>query len=793
MLVFAGATGTAPSAVAGVTTLGPCPFANADDAGKNNASEVYRSGVDSLTPALSPISGKLEQSRPLKGASGFNGKPVTAYEYYGTSGAFWSVATEDCWGAAKIGGNMMANQMLSGTKAITSISIGMFQWASSPNLMADFAKPMDAVVKGLKKNLYLNFLSPIVVLGALWMAWQGLVKKRTTEATQGAVWMIGSAIFALVFMAWPSLIATQANNLVSTVNSTAMTAVTGATSNAISKSDICYLPKSAPKAGIRSASCSIYKALVYTPWAAGQFGVSPGTSLSASKGSGGNYARVTIPGHGTVTDLRVAQLEAQATNASEAARVSNADNAQKASVRQKIVDADAKRFDAIQERAKKEAWAKVWTGDDIGARINVAFASLIASLCAGALVLVISFASIVLALGMLMLIMVAPLFLLIGAHPGFGRGIALKWLELLLGTVVKRIVLGFLLAILIGFYQVILATSMAWFSQIALIVAVGIGAIMYRKPMLEAMNIINLGGSKSGLEGQDFNRHAKKGAAGAIGMAAGGATAARSGYLNGGTKGALAGALGGAMSGGMMGARSGNPLRAAQMGSGAGRRAASRQESSRDKKARMDDPFAYDAAEKKEAKQAAHLQSMADQYADDPEMQRRLEAWAKKNDRPVPRPGAVPAKGSDGGDSGGRDDDGPDGPSGPPPSGTGSSTPRPGRGGASGATTALPVPPVTVSGGAPRGTGTGPASPTPDEADTRRLDKVERDQVEARGNIDELNLQQAKAQADLKSQDLAARTLARVRQQAERDGKKPTPPGAPNTPTTPRPPTGGNR
>ena len=318
MLVFTGISGTAPSADAAISGV-TCPFANNKDAGKSNASEVFRSGVGSLTPAFSPITGAFEQSWGVSGDTGSNGKHVTAYEHYGTSGAFWSVATEDCWGAGKIAGNMMANQMFSGTKAVTSLSISMFQWASSPDLLDDFSKPVDQVVQGLKKKLYLNFLSPVIVVGALWMGWQGLVKKRTTEAAQGAVWMIGSAIFALVFMAWPSLIATQANNLVSTVNSTAMVAVTNATSTTVKTDDICYLYKGNTKAGLRSASCAIYKALVFTPWAAGQFGVPSDMAMVDAQS-----APVQIPGHAANKDLRLSQLEAQATNAGEHARIEGA-------------------------------------------------------------------------------------------------------------------------------------------------------------------------------------------------------------------------------------------------------------------------------------------------------------------------------------------------------------------------------------------------------------------------------------------------------------------------------------
>jgi hypothetical protein len=615
------------------------------------------------------------------------------------------------------------------------------------------------------------------------MAWAGLVKKRSSEAVQGAAWMVGSAVFALVFMAWPSFVATQANSLVSTINSTAMTAVTNASGKAINPADMCYIAtgkNQAATAGVRMASCSIYKALVFTPWAAGQFGVPATTPLVDGKSPA-----VVIPGHTGNKDLRLSQLEAQAVNSVEAAR--SGDDA-----REKVKKADTERWKNIQDRAEKETWNSTWAGDSIGGRINVGLASLLAGLAAAALVLIVSFAGIVYAIGMVMLIMVAPLFLLFGAHPGAGRGIALKWLELLLGTVVKRIMLGFLLAILIGFYQVILAAQIAWFSQVALIVAVGVGAIMYRKPMLEAMNVVNLGGGRSGLENGSWDRHTKKVGAGMLGAAAGGATAVFDQKANG--KGAmLTGLAGGALSGGMMGARSGNPLRAVQMGAGAGRRTASRQEGRRAENERRDDPFAYDAEQKKEAKQASTLQDMADKYADDPEMQRRLERWAEKNDRPVPRPGqgkSAPDETVTPG-TGAPDSDLPGGgaPSTPGTDGS-AATPRP-----QSATDTAVLPDVDETQREPNldGTGSTPATPrpsgSPDLAYSDEQARIDREDDERLARF------HATTRADTAGvtatpqpvtpptpshqaggPDLAKMTLARLQQEAERRGVKRTAP-----------------
>lgn len=635
-LAFMGSTGGGQPAGA-VPIVDDGPFCAKENPGPYS----FGSGTSAMVPTINAVSGLLEQASA--NAESWEGRQVTAYEWYGVNGLVWSQYEDDCWSTPfRWFGSTIGNVELDVAKGITTMSIGMYQWASSPDLLGDFLGPVDAIIngsgggQGLKDTLYLNFLTPIIVMGALWGGWQGLVKKRSTEAMQGGIWMIASACFALVFMAQPSAIANWTNSIVSTVNSTAMSAVTSSAANVVGDADMCALDSGAESAGVRMASCSIYKALLYTPWASGQFGTGLNTPLPDATDQ--EKARI---GNRTFDDLRIAQLEAQAINHEEARQdwegVNNADDARWTAIKT-LVDGQKGKYN----------WS-LWAGEQPSDRLQIGFAAVIASITAGALILVISFSIIVLSLGMLLLVLMSPLFFLIGAHPGFGRGIALKWLELLLGTVLKRIVLGFMLAVLIGFYQVILATPMAWFSQVVLLLAVGIGAMIYRKPMLEAMNIINLGGSRSGIE-ESPAKSIKRGAAGGVGAIAGGVLGAKGGGVG--------GALQGAFQGGLSGSRTGSPMRAGSQGAGAGRRVAGRAqaksaaEEAAEKKrlaeeAAANDPFSYDKDRRKEATEERRIQDMVDKYQDDPEMRRRLEDWAAKKGRnlPPPRPKNDPIPG----------------------------------------------------------------------------------------------------------------------------------------------------
>src|SRR6202042_3780421 len=87
---------------------------------------------------------------------------------------------------------------------------------------------------------------------------------------------------------------------------------------------------------------------------------------------------------------------------------------------------------------------KQWT-----TRLEVAFAALFAALVAGLLILLISVTLIRFKLGFLLLLIVGPFFLLIGTHPGFGRVIALRWVEMLIGVLLKQAAVALTLSVLL--------------------------------------------------------------------------------------------------------------------------------------------------------------------------------------------------------------------------------------------------------------------------------------------------------------------------------------------------------
>src|SRR5699024_11435032 len=87
----------------------------------------------------------------------------------------------------------------------------------------------------------------------------------------------------------------------------------------------------------------------------------------------------------------------------------------------------------------------VFSGEEQGNRLSVATLALFSSVFSGGLILAGSVALIVLKIAFLLLFILAPIFLLIGIHPGYGRTVLLRWVEMLICFLFMLLLFVFLL------------------------------------------------------------------------------------------------------------------------------------------------------------------------------------------------------------------------------------------------------------------------------------------------------------------------------------------------------------
>jgi hypothetical protein len=263
---------------------------------------------------------------------------------------------------------------------------------------------------------------------------------------------------------------------------------------------------------------------IYLPWESGQYGTTDTSANSVLRKDDMNgYLKsrtITIGAH-TITGAKMTWAIWQLRD-------------------QKLPDGSTSRISQIAYSQLGTGMNLVW-GGDILRQFNAALLSLIASI--GTLIMVISSSFMLLGyeIVLIFLVVLSPFFFLVGAAPGFGRRILMRWFELVTSLVIKRILLTFILAIFLRLYAMVTAIQINWLFQVILLSILAYVAMTQRAKIFSVFtDALNFGGDKSiGFDGAGNKAGGLlKGAAGlAMGAAAGGAGAALGARIGGkGTK-----------------------------------------------------------------------------------------------------------------------------------------------------------------------------------------------------------------------------------------------------------------
>ncbi|MEO3782459.1 type IV secretion system protein [Actinocorallia sp. B10E7] len=411
------------------------------------APEAYGSGSDGL---IKPPDHPSEQ---LKATAA---DQLTYYDRYGTAGQTWYAVDMGCGDAMAMIGNSVSNTLFTLVRAIDRTTISVYQAAASESLLGWLKDTVDEVITGIGKTFNARYWTPVVILGALTLAWWGLVRKRTSKVAEGTIWMVAAMVGLIWLIARPgdftTLGTTVSNATGAAFNAALPQSGTGATCVPTPEGKP-TLDASKLDATTRNAN-GLWVALVCKPWLMGEFGT-------------------TDPEAEIVKDHADKLLYAQAVDLPETYGDEKPDMGAKADAYQEVAKSIKSEYPGVYPLFQGKQWTS---------RLAVAFGALFAALVAGLLILVISVALIIVKIAFLLLLVAGPIFLGIGIHPGIGRVIAVRWLELLLSMLLKQAALIGVLALLLWAYGVILGEGLPWGLQIMLIALVTGAAFIYRKP-----------------------------------------------------------------------------------------------------------------------------------------------------------------------------------------------------------------------------------------------------------------------------------------------------------------------
>ncbi len=151
--------------------------------------------------------------------------------------------------------------------------------------------------------------------------------------------------------------------------------------------------------------------------------------------------------------------------------------------------------------------------------------------------LLIALTLIMLKLGFLLLLVAGPFFLIVGIHPGFGRVIAVRWFEMLVGVLMKQVAVALTLSVLLYCYSLIMSQTdqvLPWALKIMMIALVTVTVVIYRKPFTHLFSSVGYGmigaderAQVTWRESTFGFRRVTAGAAGAVSPSAAAARAAR--------------------------------------------------------------------------------------------------------------------------------------------------------------------------------------------------------------------------------------------------------------------------
>ncbi|MFC3520339.1 conjugal transfer protein TrbL [Streptomonospora nanhaiensis] len=399
------------------------------------------------------------------------------YGQYGTAGQQWHVIRESCvdkMGSAAVA--TLSNTAWDLSKTINQSTITVYQAALSDELLESFNRMVADIVTQLREGVWRPLLPTVIILGAVWLGWYGLVRKRVTLTLESAAWMVVATALGIWILVNPMQILGYAGTIVNSGSQLVNSSISRVTPPGAAQT----CPRGAEEVqkaewesqndfAIRQNSQMLWSGLVCQPWIAGEFGSVAGSNTAERE-------------HG------LALLQAQGFSRVE---------------QQQILDGDVDAAELAQEKQNQyEQIASeiesnypqiypLFEGEQQGSRLGVATLALFAAIFAGGLILAGSVALIVLKIGFLLLLLFSPVFLLIGIHPGYGRTVLLRWFEMLLGLLLRQVFIVLLISVLVLCYGMIIGSSLGWGLQMILLALFTLALFVYRKPFAHLFQSVN--------------------------------------------------------------------------------------------------------------------------------------------------------------------------------------------------------------------------------------------------------------------------------------------------------------
>lgn len=263
--------------------------------------------------------------------------------------------------------------------------------------------------------------------------------------------------------------------------------------------------------------CQMWETLLFKPWVKGQFGTEY-TNLHAENLGNENEDWVGTPsvplgGDTSIKNWGLFHLSTQTNAHAPLAEDSipvlindvNADwwrivdavsDYEEETATEGTSDGGTQEFKVPVAKAPTEYWQS-WVGNNRAERVGVAFTSIIFGIVGSIAPLIFGLASAVFGLGITLLMVFSPVFLLFGTWSGKGHSIFMGWLAALGNTILKKIGAGLLLVLSLSLSMIIMdmIEDVGYITALILMILVSILLIKNKDKILNIMAGLNFGGA----------------------------------------------------------------------------------------------------------------------------------------------------------------------------------------------------------------------------------------------------------------------------------------------------------
>ena len=393
---------------------------------------------------------------------------------------------------------------------------------------------------GLISNLGKNVFYPLSTLAfltvAVYLIWEGLIKRKFRASFGALGWSLLAFALGVFTVVNGQLVAKAPTEINATIANCVLSAASGKSclnstgtnpkesTNSMCDADTSQSVSAAEAASINAGrfSCIVNKAIVYDRWAEQQFGYSLDELWTVNPPDGYKvWSQDKLSG--APTDYCVNFYTADSPNQMSSATkfTSNSKCNIALAFMASRTDADFGEkigFPTITGTAAMDS--QMWNAYSGNGRASVPILLLIASFIIVATFVPVVVYALVYNITATILTVFAPIFLLIGIHPGRGRKIFLGWLESIVSNILKYMASCFMVIVMIFIY----GAAFSKMNQAQVFVAsviLGVTFVAYRKELVNLMGAVNMGGARvSNIAGEKLSKAGQK--AKYMGMAAAG-------------------------------------------------------------------------------------------------------------------------------------------------------------------------------------------------------------------------------------------------------------------------------